>query len=160
VVVGSLFYLCSTTCEADEVPSRYVAKRIPKKVLRTPISFYKVGWTTGAAISRIRQERESTWKDSEQADLGHQQDPQHRRAHFRMQWYGPREGAQCDNSREHCECGGRHSELIFVSAYWTHRERLGEAGMNMAHTVPTLGKGEPRQSLKTVLNMDLDLEGK
>jgi hypothetical protein len=154
VVVGSLFYLCSTTCEADEVNSRYVAKRMKKKVVRSPISFYNVGWTTGAAISRIRQQRQSIWKESEQADIAHEQDPQHRRAYFRLQWYGPRAGARCDGSREHCGCGGQHSELIFVHAYWTHIEKLGEAGMNTGHAVPSLGRGEPRASLKTVLNMD------
>jgi hypothetical protein len=156
VCVGSLFYLCSTTCEAEPVPARSVAKHIPKKVLRQPMSMYRIGWTTGAAISRIRQERKSAWKESEQSDIGHEQDPQHRRAHFKMQWYGPRDGVRCENPRNHCECGGQHREMIFVSAYWTHIERLGEAGMNMAHIVPTLGKGEPRRSLEATLNMKVE----
>jgi hypothetical protein len=156
VCIGSLFYLCSTTCEAQEVPPRRQGHKIPKKVLRQPMSFYKIGWTTGPALTRIRHERELVWKESEQGDIRHQQDPQHRRAHFRMQWYGPMDGIVCDNTTGKCECGGRHRVMIFVCAYWTHIERLGQAGMNTAHVVPSLGRGEPRQSLKTVLNMPTD----
>lgn len=153
VIVGSLFYLCSTTLEAEPVPAKYVAKRIPKRIVRTPMSFYKVGWTTGAALTRYRQSRERV-APSEQGDLGHQQDPQHRKAHFKMQWYGPREHARCEKMRGLCYCDGQHRELIFVQAYWTHLERLGEEGMNTARRVPrTNGKGSARESLNTVLEM-------
>jgi hypothetical protein len=153
VVVGSLFYLCSTTLEAEPVPPKYVAKRMPKRVVRTPLSFYKVGWTTGAALTRYRQSRERL-NPSEQADIGHQQDPQHRKAHFKMAWYGPREAARCEKMRGLCNCGGQHRELIFVQAYWTHLERLGEEGMNTARRVPRVnGKGSARESVQTVLEM-------
>lgn len=137
VVIGSLFYLCSTTLEAESVPPKYVAKRIPKKLVRTPISLYKVGWTTGSALTRYRQSR--TNSTSEQADLGHQQDPQHRRAHFKMQPHGP---------------GKALRKLIFVSAYWTHVERLGMEGVNTARRVPRVnGKGSARESVDGVLAM-------
>ena len=133
VVIGSLFYLCSTTLEAETVPRTYTSKRIPKSISRKPISMYKVGWATGAALTRYRQQSR-TDGTSEQDDLGHQQDPQHRRAHFKMQPYGP---------------GQALRKLIFVSAYWTHVERLGEAGVNIARAVPQVdGKGSTRESVK------------
>lgn len=135
VVVGSLFYLCSTTLETEMMPPKVVAKRMPKRVVRTPISVYKVGWTTGMALTRLRQEREER-AESEQSGPGYTQDPQHRRAHFKMQPYGPRNSLR---------------KLVFVSAYWTHVERLGEAGINIARAVPSLGKGEPRQSVQAAL---------
>ena len=138
VVIGSLFYLCSTTLEAEPVPSKFVAKRIPKRVVRAPLSYFQVGWKTGAALSRLRQQRQSSWKESEQGDLGHQQDPQHRKAYYAIRWTGPREGP-------------RVPKLTFVSAYWTHVERLGEAGTNTARTVPSLGKGEPKASRDVAL---------
>ena len=139
VIVGSLFYLCSTTLEADVelVNKQYVAKRIPKRVLRQPMSMYKVGWTTGAALTRYRAERARV-APSEQDDLAHQQDPQHRRAHFKMQPYGP---------------GKTLRKLIFVSAYWTHVEKLGEYGLNTARPVPLVSKGEARESVRTTVGM-------
>jgi len=138
VVIGSLFYLCSTTLEAEAVPPKYVSKRIPKRVVRAPISYFQVGWKTGAALSRLRQSRVSPWKESEQDDIGHQQDPQHRRAYYAIRWTGPREGP-------------RVPKLTFVSAYWTHLERLGEAGTNTARSVPSLGKGKPKASRDVAL---------
>jgi hypothetical protein len=153
VVTGSLFYCCSTTLEAERVPAKQVAKRMPKRVVRTPLSFYKVGWTIGGALTRYRQNRERT-TPSEQGDLGHQQDPQHRKAHFRMQWYGPRDSWRCERLRGLCNCEGQHRELIYVSAYWTHLERLGEEGMNTVRKVPRPnGKGTARTSVQTVLDM-------
>jgi hypothetical protein len=122
-----------------------VAKRLNRNIVRKPFSMYQVGWTTGAALTRYRQSRKSGWKESEQGDVAHQQDPQHRRSHFKMQ-----------------PCGPRNSErkLIFVSAYWTHIERLGEAGVNIARRVPRVnGAGTVRQSVRTALSVsasDLD----
>lgn len=137
VCIGSLFYLCSTTLEAEQVPAKAVAKKMSKKVCRTPISLYKVGWTTGSALTRYRQER--TNSTSEQSDISHTQDPQHRRAHFKMQPYGP---------------GKALRKLIFVSAYWTHLERLGMEGVNTARRVPRVnGKGSARESVDGVLAM-------
>jgi hypothetical protein len=153
VLVGSLFYLCSTTLEAEPVPPKYVAKRIPKRVVRTPLSFYKVGWTTGAALTRYRQSRERV-NPSAQGDIGHQQDPQHRCAHFKMCWYGPQDAPRCEKMRGLCNCGGQHRELIFVQPYWTHLERLGVEGINTARRVPRVnGKGAARESVQTVLEM-------
>jgi hypothetical protein len=136
VVIGSLFYLCSTTLEAEKVPAKAVAK-LTKSISRKPMSLYRVGWTTGAALTRYRQSRPSGWKESEQPDITHQQDPQHRKAHFKMQPYGPRNSLR---------------KLILVGAYWTHVERLGEMGMNTAHAVPVAGpRGEARESVRTAL---------
>lgn len=138
VVVGSLFYLCSTTLEAEKVPT-HATRNLGRGITRKPISLYRVGWTTGAALTRYRQSRAAAWNESGQTDITHQQDPQHRRAHFKMQ-----------------PCGPRNSErkLIFVSAYWTHIERLGVAGMNTARAVPLVnGKGTARDSTQTALGM-------
>lgn len=139
VAIGSLFYLCSTTLEAEEVPRSYTAKRVPTKISRKPLSMFKIGWTTGAALTRLRQRRLAGWRESEQGDIAHQQDPQHRRSHFKMQPYGP-------NRMER--------KLIFVSAYWTHVERLGEGGVNTARNVPRLnGKGSAQESVRTALSV-------
>lgn len=147
VVVGSLFYLCSTTLEAEQVPPRSVAKRVNKKIIRKPFSLYQVGWTTGSALTRYRQSRKSNWSESEQGDIAHQQDPQHRRSHFKLQPCGP---------------GRKDRKLIFVSAYWTHVERLGEVGVNTARTVPMPnGKGSVRESTRTAMDVNpLALEDK
>jgi hypothetical protein len=150
IAMGSLFYLCSTTLEAEKVPAKAVAKRMPKHLSRRPLSMYRVGWTYGAAVTRIRQDR-SRAAPSEMGDERHQQDPQHRRSHFKMQWYGPRDQPRCNTVHGSCSCGGQHAQLIFVSAYWTHVERLGEQGVNVARKVTSLGKNEPRQSLETAL---------
>jgi hypothetical protein len=137
VVVGSLFYLCSTTLEAEKVPPKTVAKHMDRTISRKPLSLYKVGWTTGTALSRYRQSR--SYSTSEQGDIAHQQDPQHRRSHFKMQ---------------PCGKGLQERKLIFVSAYWTHRERLGEQGVNTAHQVPRVnGKGSARESVETAMHM-------
>lgn len=137
VMIGSLFYLCSTTLEAEEVPKQTVAKKMSKRIVRAPISLYKVGWTTGSALTRYRQAR--TGSTSEQADISHQQDPQHRRSHFKMQPYGPNKALR---------------KLIFVSAYWTHVERLGMEGVNTTRRVPRVnGKGTARESVDGVLGM-------
>ena len=122
VVVGSLFYLCSTTLEAEKVPAKQLSKHMSRQISRKPLSFFKVGWTTGAALTRYRQSR--TYSTSEQADISHQQDPQHRRAHFKMQPYGP---------------GMSLRKLIFVSAYWTHIQHA--CGTRGEHCPP----GSPRR---------------
>jgi hypothetical protein len=118
--VGALLYLCSTVIEVERVPPKVVAKMTNRKIERRPLSLYRVGWTTGAALSRLRAERLRA-APSEQPDLRHQQqDPQHRKAHFKMQPYGP---------------GRSLRRLTFISPYWTHRERLGEYGVNTARRV-------------------------
>jgi hypothetical protein len=155
IAIGSLFYLCSTTLEAQQVPSKTVAKRIPKHLSRRPLSMYRVGWTYGAAVSRIRRSRDRA-APSGMDDERHQQDPQHRRSHFKMQWYGPRDRERCNTVHGSCSCGGQHAQLIFVSAYWTHVERLGDQGVNTARKVKSLGKSEPRQSLEAALTTGVD----
>lgn len=118
--LGSMLYLCSTTLEAERVPAKRVARHQKAHVGRKPMSLYQIGWTTGAAVQRLRQQRDFDPEPSQQQDLLHQQDPQHRRAHFKMQPHGP---------------GHTQRKLIFVSPYWTHRERLGDAGVNTARKV-------------------------
>ena len=135
IVVGCLFYLCSTTLEAEKVPAKAV-KHLGRGIVRKPLSFYRVGWTIGAALTRYRQSRLNS--TSTQADITHQQDPQHRRGHFKMQ---------------PCGKGRLERKLIYVSPYWTHVERLGEEGVNTARNVPSDGRGEARDSVRTVLQM-------
>ncbi len=136
VVVGTLFYLCSTTLEAEKVPAK-TTRHLGRNISRKPLSLYRIGWTTGAALTRLRQQR-LTEALSEQGDIGHQQDPQHRRGHFKMQPYGPRNSLR---------------RWTYVSPYWTHLERLGEAGMNVARSVPSLGKGDPKEAVKAALRV-------
>lgn len=137
VAIGSLFYLCSTTLEAEKVPAK-TTKNLGRNITRKPLSFYRVGWTTGAALTRYRQSR--TNSTSEQVGDSHQmQDPQHRRSHFKMQ---------------PCGKGKLDRKLIFVSAYWTHVERLGPEGVNVARGVPRQGpRGDARQSARVALGV-------
>jgi hypothetical protein len=119
-VLGSLMYLCSTTLDAEKVPASTTRKLGTTTMARRPLSLYRVGWTTGAALSKMRQERAMLGEPSEMGDLAHQQDPQHRRAHFKTVWSGP---------------GKTIPKTAFVSPYWTHRERLGDTGVNTARRV-------------------------
>lgn len=138
-VVGSLFYLCSTTLEAEKVPTK-ACKTLGRSITRKPLSLYRVGWTTGAALTRYRQ-GQRTDSPSVMGDIGHERDPEHRRSHFKMQPYGP---------------GKALRKLIFVSAYWTHKERLGEEGVNVARRVPRVdGKGSARESVETALRVKM-----
>jgi len=127
IIVGCLLYLCSTTLDAERVPAS-ATRRFSKTIARKPLSMYRVGWTIGAALSRYRQSR--IGEGSQQGDISHQQDPQHRKCHFRMQWYGPRNAIPCQLMRGTCPCDGRHREWIFIAPYWTHVERLGQTGVN------------------------------
>jgi hypothetical protein len=128
IIVGTLLYLCSTVLDAEKVPAS-TTRHLAKTIARKPLSFYRVGWTLGAALSKYRREQ-AKGPGSQQGDLMHQQDPQHRKCHFRMQWYGSRSAHACQLMRGTCDCDGRHREWIFISPYWTHKERLGDVGMN------------------------------
>lgn len=130
--IGTLFYLCSTTLEAEKVPTK-ATKNVGRGILRKPLSLYRVGWTTGAALTRYRASR--TYSTSEMIGPGHQQDPQHRRAHFKMQ---------------PCGSGKKDRKLIFVSPYWTHRELLGAEGVNTARSVPRVKPAEVKESMDAV----------
>jgi hypothetical protein len=79
-----------------------------------------VGWTIGAGLSKARAQRKQYGGNSQQGDITHQQDPQHRKAHFKMQPYGP---------------GRAFRRVCYISAYWTHRERLGVQGVNTSRKV-------------------------
>jgi hypothetical protein len=136
-IMGSLFYLCSTTLEAERVPAKGT-RHLGRSISRKPLSMFRIGWTTGAALTRYRAQQRTN-STSEQGDIAHQQDPQHRRSHFKLQ---------------PCGKGRTERKLIFVSAYWTHRERLGEEGVNTARRVPRVnGKGAAKESTRIALGM-------
>jgi hypothetical protein len=118
-VVGTLFYLCSTTLEAEKVPASATA-HLKKTVVRKPLSLYRVGWTTGAALTRYRQSRRQ-WKPSEQSDVRHEQDPQHRRTHHKVVWTGK---------------GRTIPKTAIVWAYWTKKHLLAQQGTNTIRRVP------------------------
>jgi len=119
IVLGTMMYLASTTLEAEKVPAS-ATRHLRHTIARRPLSLYRVGWTMGAALDRYRREQISLGNESQMSDLAHQQDPQHRRAHFKTVWTGP---------------GRTIPKTAFVTAYWTHRERLGEAGVNTLRRV-------------------------
>lgn len=118
LTIGSLMYLCSTTLEAEKVPRKTVLKSL-NPVPRKPFSFYRVGWEIGAALSRRRVAIE-VGDPSQQPKPGHEQDPQHRKAHFKTVWTGP---------------GSMVPKTVFISPYWTHLEKLGVKGVNTARRV-------------------------
>jgi hypothetical protein len=118
LTVGSVMYLCSTTLEAEKVPRKAVLKNLNPPP-RKPFSFYRVGWQIGAALSKHRA-AVAVEDPSQQAHPGHQQDPQHRKAHFKVVWTGP---------------GSMIPKTAYVAPYWTHIERLGIKGVNTVRRV-------------------------
>ena len=118
LAIGSIMYLCSTTLEAEQVPRKTVLKSM-NPIPRKPFSFYRVGWNIGAAISRSRANIDIE-NPSTQAKPGFEQDPQHRKAHFKTVWTGP---------------GSMTPKTVFVAPYWTHLEKLGVAGVNTVRKV-------------------------
>lgn len=118
LIIGSTMYLCSTTLEAEKVPRKTLLKSFPGG-RKPPFSMYRVGWKTGAALSARR--RVVTVDDpSQQIKPGYEQDPQHRRAHFKTVWTGK---------------GSRIPKLVFIAPYWTHLEKLGKEGVNTVRPV-------------------------
>ena len=99
IVMGVVLYLCSTVLDAERVPAS-ATRHLSKTIARKPLSLYRVGWTLGAALTRYRQSIPKG-SGSQMGDIRHQQDPQHRKCHFRWQWYGPRNAAPCDLSLIH-----------------------------------------------------------
>lgn len=122
IILGSLFYLCSTTLDAERVPAN-ATRHLAKTIARKPLSLYRVGWSLGAALTRYRQERRDSENPSQMGDIRHQQDPQHRRAHFKTVWTGK---------------GSLVPKTVYVAPYWTHVERLGETGINTLRKVPKI----------------------
>lgn len=57
---------------------------------------------------------------SQQLKPGYEQDPQHRRAHFKVVWTGE---------------GSMVPKTVFIEPYWTHREKLGVSGVNTVRRV-------------------------
>jgi hypothetical protein len=123
IVVGSLFYLCSTTLDAERVPATATKHLAKTTIARKPLSFYRVGWTLGAALTRYRRERDQT-NPSQMGDVRHQQDPQHRKAHMKVVWTGK---------------GRTVPKIVYIAPYWTKKELLGESGMNTLRKVPRVG---------------------
>lgn len=117
IVIGSVMYLCSTTLEAEQVPRKAVSKILGTP--RAPFSAYRVGWTIGAALNAAR--KSVTVDDpSQQPKSGYEQEPQHRRAHFKTVWTGE---------------GSMIPKTVFIAPYWTHVEKLGREGVNTARPV-------------------------
>lgn len=119
-VLGSLMYLASTTLDAEKVPASVTRPLSKRTIARKPLSLYRIGWTVGAALTKMRRERLELGRESQMGDLRHQQDPQHRKAHFKVVWTGP---------------GRSIPKTAYVSPYWTHRERLGLEGVNTVRAV-------------------------
>jgi hypothetical protein len=118
LIIGSVMYLCSTTLEAEKVPRKALLKHFPSGN-KPPFSMYRVGWQIGAALSAAR--KTVTVDDpSQQTKPGYEQDPQHRRAHFKTVWTGK---------------GSMTPKLVFIAPYWTHLEKLGKSGVNTVHGV-------------------------
>lgn len=116
LVIGSVMYLCSTTLEAEKVPRKAVAKTLGTP--RVPFSAYRVGWNIGAALSASRKTVKVD--DPSQQPHGNEQEPQHRRAHFKTVWTG---------------AGSMVPKTVFIAPYWTHLEKLGSEGVNTARNV-------------------------
>ena len=118
LLIGSLMYLCSTTLEAEKVPRKAVLKAL-NGAPRIPFSMYRVGWRMGTALSAARKSIKVD-DPSKQAKPGYEQDPQHRRAHFKTVWTGE---------------GSRIPKTVFIAPYWTKLEKLGPVGVNTVRNV-------------------------
>lgn len=118
LVVGAIMYLCSTTLDAEKVPRKAVLKALGNPP-RAPFSMYRVGWQIGAALSRARK-TVKVEEPSQQIKPGYEQDPQHRRAHFKTVWTGK---------------GSMIPKTVFIAPYWTHVEKLGDKGVNTVRRV-------------------------
>jgi hypothetical protein len=135
-ILGTLFYLCSTTLEAESVPAS-VTRHFRHTFARRPLSLYRIGWTTGAALTRYRQAKERA-APSEQQDIAHEQDPQHRRAHIKVVWTGK---------------GKTIPKVAFVSPYWTKVHLLGQQGINTVRGVPRDREQPVKESLRTATGL-------
>lgn len=120
VALSCLCYLASTVIDAEAVPRKAVARRQNRQVERKPMSVYQVGWTIGPALSKYRAQATGKANAEGGGGRGGQRDPEHRKAHFKMQPYGP---------------GRALRRLTFIAPYWTHREKLGLVGTNTARRV-------------------------
>lgn len=116
-IIGSLFYLCSTSIEVEPLPkSRAAAMRGPS--MPKPPKILKVGWKMGAALTRYRREMSQI----QSRGMGLERGPQHRKGHYKWQPYGPRNTLR---------------KWIRVSPYWTHVEKLmATEGTTTVHKVP------------------------
>lgn len=108
IAISTVLYLCSTTLEVEQVPRKALAKAAPAHPT-IPLSLLRVGWKTGEALSHIRTVRDRSDNPSQQGGPGHEQDPQHRRAHVKTVWTGP---------------GSRIPKVAYIEPYWTHKEKL------------------------------------
>lgn len=118
LVIGAIMYLCSTTLDAEKVPRKAILKALGNPP-RAPFSMYRVGWQIGPSLSRSRKTVKIE-EPSQQIKPGYEQDPQHRRAHFKTVWTGK---------------GSMIPKTVFVAPYWTHVEKLGDKGVNTMRRV-------------------------
>lgn len=122
-VLGSALYLASKTLDDDRDSQRVPPATVRKLTgaRKPPFSFYRVGWQIGAALSNAGSAQKFDVSDpAVQGRTGHEQDPQHRRAHFKTVWTGPRRSVP---------------KTAFVAPYWTHVEKMGPRGVNTVRKV-------------------------
>lgn len=119
-IVGSLMYLCSTTLDAEKLPTKAAAKI--KSTERKPIRFTKVGWKLGPALTKARKanDRERQTGNGVPIMMPHQ-----RRAHFAIRWTGK---------------GKTVPRLTFIAPTWVNRHLLDEDGIRTVHPVPAPAK--------------------
>ncbi len=129
-LLGTMLYLVSTVLDVERVPTR-ATRHLTGPACRKPPQMHRVGWKLGAALSRYRRDVARTKGEK----TGVQQAPQHRKAHFRTQWYGSRKSPACMQMKGTCDCPGRHREWVFISSYWTRRELLSEDRTYTLHRV-------------------------
>ena len=118
LVTGSLMYLCSTTLDAEPVPRKTVQRGVNAGTIK-PFSLTRVGWRIGAALSKRRALEEAGETDRGGRN-GHDQGPQHRKAHFRTVWTGS---------------GSKIPKTVFIHPYWTKRDELGDFAVTTVRRV-------------------------
>ena len=106
-VLATVFYLCSTTVDAQPVSKTIVRRRTPKK--RKPVDLVHVGWRIGPELSRLRRASVAT-SPRDAGGPARQQRPHQRRCHFALRWTGP---------------GRTVPRTVFIAPFWVHPELLG-----------------------------------
>ena len=108
-VLATVFYLCSTTLDAEPVSKTIVKRRTPAK--RKPIRLVNVGWFLGPELASARRAaaRNEFGKQNGNTVAGRQQRPHQRRCHFALRWTGK---------------GRTVPRTVFIAPFWVHPELL------------------------------------
>lgn len=108
-VLATVFYLCSTTLDAQPVSKAIARRRTPPG--RKPVRLVNVGWFLGPELASARRAaaRAEFGDRTDTTSTGRQQRPHQRRCHFALRWTGK---------------GRTVPRTVFIAPFWVHPELL------------------------------------